>query len=53
VTKPFSIEELLARIRAATRRASSVEAAAAITVGDTEIDLAARPRSGRTAARAT
>ena len=46
VTKPFSIEELLARIRAATRRASSIEAAATVTVGDTEIDLAAKTATG-------
>ena len=46
VTKPFSIEELLARIRAATRRASSVEAAATVTVGHTEIDLAAKTATG-------
>jgi two-component system, OmpR family, KDP operon response regulator KdpE len=42
VTKPFSMDELLARIRAATRRASSVDAPSAITVGDTRIDLAAK-----------
>jgi two-component system KDP operon response regulator KdpE len=42
VTKPFSIEELLARIRAATRRAATSEASATVTVGDTEVDLAAK-----------
>ena len=47
VTKPFSIEELLARIRAATRRASSVETSATVTVGGTEIDLAAKTATGR------
>ncbi|HEY3715232.1 MAG TPA: response regulator [Jatrophihabitantaceae bacterium] len=46
VTKPFSIEELLARIRAATRRASSVEATATVTVGHTQIDLAAKTATG-------
>jgi len=46
VTKPFSIEELLARIRAATRRASSVETSATVTVGGTEIDLAAKTATG-------
>ncbi|HEY7045971.1 MAG TPA: response regulator [Jatrophihabitantaceae bacterium] len=42
VTKPFSMDELLARIRAATRRASTVETAPTVTVGDTQIDLAAK-----------
>jgi two-component system KDP operon response regulator KdpE len=45
VTKPFSMDELLARIRAATRRASSVDAAPPVTVGDTQIDLAAKTAS--------
>jgi len=42
VTKPFSIEELLARIRAATRRAASPDTTATVTVGDTEVDLTAK-----------
>jgi len=42
VTKPFSIDELLARIRAVTRRRGSPEAAPAIIVGRYTIDLAAR-----------
>ena len=42
VTKPFSIEELLARIRAATRGAASTETTATVTVGDTEVDLTAK-----------
>jgi two-component system KDP operon response regulator KdpE len=45
VTKPFSMDELLARIRAATRRAlgdPTVEAALTVTVGDTQVDLAAK-----------
>jgi two-component system KDP operon response regulator KdpE len=42
VTKPFSMDELLARIRAATRRALSLEASTAVTVGDTQIDVAAK-----------
>lgn len=42
VTKPFGIEELLARVRAATRRAApSVEAPAVVT-SDFTVDLAAR-----------
>jgi len=42
VTKPFSIDELLARLRAATRRASATEPIGAIAVGDVSIDLAAK-----------
>jgi two-component system KDP operon response regulator KdpE len=42
VTKPFSIDELLARLRAATRRASVAEPAGSVRVGDVEIDLAAK-----------
>ncbi len=45
VTKPFSIDELLARIRAALRRAppseSSAQPPATMSAGDFEIDLAA------------
>nr|WP_275413265.1 response regulator [Planotetraspora thailandica] len=41
VTKPFGIDELLARIRAVTRRTTVHEAGEAkITLGDLEIDLA-------------
>ncbi|MFG1851483.1 response regulator [Actinomadura geliboluensis] len=43
VTKPFDIEELVARIRAVSRRAPSAEAAAAtVEVGGHTIDLAAK-----------
>ena len=43
VTKPFSIDELLARIRALTRRVMPREdAPPPVQVGDTVIDLAAR-----------
>ena len=42
VTKPFSIEELLARLRAATRRASSIESATVVQVGTASVDLAAK-----------
>ncbi|WP_175084697.1 response regulator [Candidatus Frankia nodulisporulans] len=39
VTKPFSIEELLARIRAVTRRATPTETAPIITLGHHRIDF--------------
>jgi two-component system KDP operon response regulator KdpE len=42
VTKPFGIDELLARIRAALRRASSDPDAGIVTAGDLRIDLATR-----------
>jgi two-component system KDP operon response regulator KdpE len=43
VTKPFNIEELLARLRAATRRAGATdEAATVVQIGDTTIDLGAK-----------
>jgi two-component system KDP operon response regulator KdpE len=42
VTKPFSIEELLARIRAVTRRRSGPETPAVVRVGRYTVDLAAR-----------
>ena len=42
VTKPFGIEELLARLRAATRRFTSGEAPVVITMGELTVDLAAR-----------
>jgi DNA-binding response OmpR family regulator len=41
LTKPFAFEELLARIRALTRR-SDQESAAEITAGDVRLDLLAR-----------
>jgi two-component system response regulator MtrA len=40
VTKPFELAELVARARAAIRRASAVPAEAALTLGDLEIDPA-------------
>jgi two-component system KDP operon response regulator KdpE len=40
VTKPFSIDELLARVRAATRRGSA--SALSVTVGDVVVDLSAK-----------
>lgn len=42
VTKPFSVEELLARIRALTRRLPSVVKHAAVELGQMTVDLAAR-----------
>ena len=42
VTKPFGIEELLARVRAATRRAAPSEEAATVEAADFVVDLAAR-----------
>lgn len=42
VTKPFSIDELLARIRALTRRNPSPEAAPITRIANIEIDLAAK-----------
>jgi two-component system KDP operon response regulator KdpE len=42
VTKPFSIDELLARVRATTRRATPVEPATDVRVGDVALDLDAK-----------
>jgi two-component system KDP operon response regulator KdpE len=42
VTKPFGVDELLARIRAVTRRAGSPDAAPTVAVGAYSVDLAAR-----------
>jgi two-component system KDP operon response regulator KdpE len=41
VTKPFSVEELLARIRAVTRRLTSQEEVAPVTIGAHVVDLVA------------
>jgi two-component system, OmpR family, KDP operon response regulator KdpE len=47
VTKPFGIEELLARIRAVTRRAAAPEGGEpVVTVGDHRVDLADRRVTG-------
>ena len=47
ITKPFGIDELLARIRAVTRRTQPAgEAAPAVTIGPHTIDLAARSITG-------
>ncbi len=42
VTKPFSVDELLARIRAVTRRRNPTDTPATSTIGRYTIDLAAR-----------
>ncbi len=42
VTKPFSVEELLARIRAVTRRVGGAETGPVITIGRHRIDFAAK-----------
>jgi two-component system KDP operon response regulator KdpE len=42
VTKPFGMDELLARLRAAVRRAAPSAEAALIDVGDFTVDLAAK-----------
>jgi two-component system KDP operon response regulator KdpE len=42
VTKPFDIGELLARVRAVTRRAADETATPTVHVGDATVDLAAR-----------
>jgi two-component system, OmpR family, KDP operon response regulator KdpE len=40
VTKPFGVDELLARMRAATRRAGSPETLPSVTIGQVTVDLA-------------
>lgn len=42
VTKPFAVDELLARIRALTRRVVHEEAVPVVTFGDVTVDLSAR-----------
>lgn len=42
ITKPFAVEELLARVRALTRRVPQEEALPVVRLGDVMIDLAAR-----------
>ncbi len=46
VTKPFSMDELLARMRAALRRSGPPEDAPQIKLGDLVVDLAARRVAG-------
>jgi two-component system KDP operon response regulator KdpE len=42
VTKPFGMDELLARMRAALRRSNPAQDLPIITLGDTQVDLAAK-----------
>ncbi|MFS0866400.1 response regulator transcription factor [Microbacterium sp. 179-B 1A2 NHS] len=42
ITKPFAVEELLARIRALTRRVTPDESGPVVRLGDATIDLSAR-----------
>ncbi|MGH8961891.1 MAG: response regulator [Jatrophihabitantaceae bacterium] len=46
VTKPFSIDELLARLRAATRRASAAGPPPVVQVGAVRVDLDAKTAAG-------
>lgn len=50
VTKPFSMEELLARIRALTRRLTAVDAESLVAVGENTVDLSAKLVTRSTAA---
>jgi two-component system KDP operon response regulator KdpE len=47
VTKPFGVEELLARIRAVTRRTVPQDAAAPVELGDYRIDFTAKRVAAR------
>ena len=42
VTKPFGVDELLARLRAVARRATPTDVQPTVTFGTTTVDLAAR-----------
>jgi len=46
VTKPFSMDELLARLRATSRRVAAGDEAVVVAVGDVTIDLAATTAVG-------
>jgi two-component system, OmpR family, KDP operon response regulator KdpE len=48
VTKPFSLDELLARVRAVTRRHADPDAAREATIGQYHIDFGSRTVSGGT-----
>jgi len=48
ITKPFGIEELIARIRAVTRRTATDDCAVIVELGDHQVDLGARRVSSRT-----
>jgi two-component system, OmpR family, KDP operon response regulator KdpE len=47
VTKPFGVDELLARLRAVSRRAAGDQDAPVVHIGSCTIDLAARRATGR------
>lgn len=49
VTKPFAIDELLARVRALTRRVPGAEAEPTVRFGDIVVDLAAKQVTRQTA----
>ena len=51
VTKPFGIEELLARMRVATRAATPVEQAGPVTIGTVRVDIAAKTAETETGER--
>ena len=42
LTKPFGVDELLARMRAVTRRSGAADAPPTVTFGDVTVDLAAK-----------
>lgn len=46
VSKPFNMAELLARVRAATRRATSGEASRTVAIGATQVDMASKVVTG-------
>ena len=46
VTKPFGVDELLARMRAVSRRATPVDVQPTVTFGHTTVDLAGAPGHG-------
>jgi two-component system KDP operon response regulator KdpE len=47
VTKPFGMDELLARLRAALRRAPNSADVPSVTIGDVTVDLAAKRATRR------
>jgi two-component system KDP operon response regulator KdpE len=47
VTKPFGVDELLARIRAVSRRAAPQDSAPVVTLGDVTVDIAAKRVTAR------
>jgi two-component system KDP operon response regulator KdpE len=51
VTKPFAVDELLARMRAVSRRASPVDGAAIVELGPASVDLARHQVTVRDGAR--